>query len=387
MTILQISPYSVGKVGVSPKLIPMVTNDIYSTITAVGWLNGESAAGVEDGSFIFVNYSNGSGGIASGEFVASLVSAGTFTLVPVEGGQQIVSVIGDFANFDTTTGSLTDLGYSPSNAAKTKVVMASAAVIANHIACFADTTGTVNDDSTTAINGGNLQAGLSGTAGAVSSFPATAAKGSLRLTGVANSGDTITDISNEAMGQASVVSIPDPGASTAKFLLNTGTNNILTDFNQFVSINEIILATVGTWTKTRIAEGNYVMRHTAADDTSILGIDITSIIRTAASKGFRLGGIDVIYSIGTLALDAHTLTLDRITYTNNAAVSVNSVTLTGSLATATQAQPYLTNITVATPGFLNTSASKYVLELTVNAAATSAYDFYGLNLGFSQTIA
>jgi hypothetical protein len=79
--------------------------------------------------------------------------------------------------------------------------------------------------------------------------------------------------------------------------------------------------------------------------------------------------------------------LDRISYANNVAVSVNSVALTGSLSTATQANPYVTNIAVTTPAFLVTADSKYVLELTVNAALTSDYDFYGLNLRFSQTIA
>jgi hypothetical protein len=95
--------------------------------------------------------------------------------------------------------------------------------IANHLAVFTNTTGNLGEDAATAINGGNIQAGLSGTAGTVASFPSTAARGSLVLAGVANTGNTNTTISNAAMGQASVVSIPDPGASTASFVLNTGT--------------------------------------------------------------------------------------------------------------------------------------------------------------------
>ena len=89
--------------------------------------------------------------------------------------------------------------------------------IANHIATFTNTTGTISEDPATAISGGNIQAGLSGTAGYLASFPGTASKGSLEVKAVANTGNTITTISNAAMGQASVVSIPDPGAATANF--------------------------------------------------------------------------------------------------------------------------------------------------------------------------
>ena len=90
-------------------------------------------------------------------------------------------------------------------------------VVANHIAQFNGTTGQIYDGSAPAVHGGNIQAGLSGTAGTLASFPATASKGSLLLVGVANTGNTNTTISNAAMGQASVISIPDPAAATANF--------------------------------------------------------------------------------------------------------------------------------------------------------------------------
>lgn len=75
-----------------------------------------------------------------------------------------------------------------------------------------------------------MLAGSSGHAGTVSSFPGTASKGSLILAAVNNTGNTNTTISNAAMGQASVVSIPDPGVATANFILsdNAGTQHITT---------------------------------------------------------------------------------------------------------------------------------------------------------------
>jgi hypothetical protein len=81
------------------------------------------------------------------------------------------------------------------------------------------------------------------------------------------------------------------------------------------------------------------------------------------------------------------LTLDKIAYANNVAVARTAVPLTGSLSVATQANPYLTNIAVTTPAFNVTAASKYVLELTVDAALTSDYDLYGLNLHFTKSVA
>lgn len=369
--------------------------------------------------------------------------------------------------------------------------------IANHIATYTNTTGTLAEDPATAISGGNIQAGLSGTAGYFATFPGTAARGSLRLVAAVSTGDTVTQITNASMaaarvftipdggqsasnflisdsagtqtiatgslaltlgnltlaagnfaatlgsvtagttitagtnvvagntasagsltsfsgtgsteflrvaaidnaggnfsttisnaasvGQSQTISIPDAGAATASFLLSTGAANILAQ-QQFAGIKNVLTFGTGTWTTTRIAQGNYVSRHTAGDETSIIAIDVTPIIRAAASKGFRLDTFDYIYSIGTLAMDAHTITLDLINYANNAAVTVTSVPITGSLATATQANPYVTTLTITTPAFDITADSKYVIEITANNAATTAYDFYGVMLKFSQTI-
>lgn len=233
---------------------------------------------------------------------------------------------------------------------------------------------------------GNITSGSSGDAGSFISFPATAANGTFIFEALNAGGAFNTTLRNSVMGQSSVLSFPDPGAVTANVLLDTGAANILAK-QQFVGIESVLTFGTGTWTVTRIAQGNYVSRHTAGDETSIIGIDITPIIRTTASKGWRLDSFDYIYSIGTLAMDAHTVTLDRIAYANNVAVSVTSIPLTGALSTATQANPYVTNIAVTTPAFDVTADSKYIIEITADNSATSAYDFYGVMLRFSETIA
>lgn len=354
MTILNVQVNEIGQEGNSPRVLRIETNNTEAEVLAAGFLNGlvySQNFPLAETDLAFVSTSTVSGQPATNVSVFEVTkSGGNWSLAPTASPGSVVLP-----------------------------------TIANHIATYTDTTGTLSEDPTTAISGGNIQAGLSGTAGTLRSFPATAARGHLALTGVANTGDTVTTISNAAMGQTSVISVPDPGAATANFLLDTGAANILA-MQQFIGIESVLTFGTGTWTITRVAQGNYVSRHTPGDETSIIAIDITPAIRTAASKGFRLDSFDVIYSIAALALDAHSVVLDRIEYANNVAVSVNTVAITGTLATATQANPYVTNVAVDTPAFDNTADSKYVIELTVNNSATSEYDYYGLMLNFSQTI-
>ncbi len=158
-----------------------------------------------------------------------------------------------------------------------------------------------------------------------------------------------------------------------------------TDMQQFVGLKNILINSVGTWTITRVAQGDYSLVHTAAANTSNISFDITPSLRAASGLGFELVSLDVVHQIGTLALNAHTLTLQSVAYANNVANAITSVALTGSLSTATQTNPYVDSLTVTTPAFLNTACAKYVAELTVNAAASTAYQLYGLNLHFTKS--
>lgn len=110
--------------------------------------------------------------------------------------------------------------------------------VANAPAIFSDTAGNIKPQTTTAGFGfgiaaatgnivattGNLVAGSSGNAGTITSFPATAANGSFIISALNAGANFTTTLRNSIMGQSSVISIPDPGAATAKVLLDTGTN-------------------------------------------------------------------------------------------------------------------------------------------------------------------
>lgn len=180
-----------GQAGVTPRLVRIICDNSFSEITAAGFLNNNAAnVGISflTSDFVFVSYTGG-----NNMFTLSFATDGVITMV-AEGSDIALPTI------------------------------------ANHLAVFLNTSGKLGEDVATAINSGNIQAGLSGTAGYLASFPGTASKGSLRLTGVANTGNTVTTISNAAMGQASVISIPDPGVATSNFILsdNAGTQTIAT---------------------------------------------------------------------------------------------------------------------------------------------------------------
>lgn len=143
----------------------------------------------------------------------------------------------------------------------------------------------------------------------------------------------------------------------------------------------VIYFTTGTWTAIRIAAGNYVMRHTAAAQTSTIEIPFGSIVaRSTASRGTQIRGIRQVDIIATLALTSQTPDFLSTVYANNVATAVTTAalgTVTGTLPTATQANPYVTALTVATPTYIG-NLTGYFYQDAVVFAATSAYDFAGI---------
>lgn len=109
--------------------------------------------------------------------------------------------------------------------------------VANSIPVFADTSGNIAPQTVTAtlpfgltvqtgnfaVSQGNVTAGSSGHAGVLTSFPGTASNGSFIFKAINNSGGFNSTLSNSNVGQATVYSLPDPGAATANILLDAGT--------------------------------------------------------------------------------------------------------------------------------------------------------------------
>jgi hypothetical protein len=224
MGILQITTDEIGQVAELPRRVKIITTDALAVVTAAGYLNPISLLSntIYPSDVIDLVYS-WSNATQSGTYEVFLpsFSGSTITLVAwVDPGNVLLPVVAnDFANFNGTTGQLKDAGYSPSDPAKTKVVMATGATVANHLMVSTDTAGTVGNKTGTAINDGSVQAGRDTVAGSLISYPATTATGFFSVTGISNSGAFNGILSNVALGQTSTWSLPDPANAAARILV------------------------------------------------------------------------------------------------------------------------------------------------------------------------
>lgn len=306
-----------GQIQVNPRRVKLVTTDNLATVTTAGYLNAANLQGLQLSPTDFIDcvYSyNPATNSGTNTVFTNTVSNGVITLVTwVDPGNVLLPVVsGDFATFNGTTGQIKDSGYLPSNAAKTTVVMAGSAVVANHIALFQDTAGTIDDTAATAINNGNIQAGLSGTAGALISFPSGALSGNLQLKAVNSAGNFNAIISNASLGQASTWSLADPGTATANILqapaalvsgnLNqsSGTAGLVAD-SGIAAIN-VSMTKVFTLTFTQLATAGKVNIQVHPSGTSQYFIQDVKVLKSTGLSG---GGGDRLLAItdGTLVFN------------------------------------------------------------------------------------
>lgn len=285
MGILSIYTDTTGQVTVYPRLIKIVTSDSLSTVTSAGYLNNVSGEG--------------------------------YTFLPNDVFHIVYS-----ATTATSSGTFAIFTCSISNGLITLAAWADAAgvtlpTIANHIATYTNTGGQLSEDPATAISGGNIQAGLSGTAGTLASFPATALKGSLVIAGVANTGNTVTTISNAAMGQASVISIPDPAGATANFAVAPAA---------LVSGNLVSASgTAGLVQDAAIASTNVVVKNAPNTFSGTGSIILPKVNGTEAANAVTASGVSGV--ITTSALTTAGGATYAITWTNTLITATSTVLL------------------------------------------------------------
>lgn len=145
MAILNIFPLQTGASGIEPSLLYILTNDTSDTVTTAGYLTASKQFGYTFSAYqmalVYTTDDN------AGWYGVSVDVDGNVSLIPeVNPGSITLPVFsGDFAVFDGTEGVLKDAGYSASNAAKTKVVMANGAVVSGNVPTYSDTSGTIGD--------------------------------------------------------------------------------------------------------------------------------------------------------------------------------------------------------------------------------------------------
>ena len=107
--------------------------------------------------------------------------------------------------------------------------------------------------------------------------------------------------------------------------------------------------------------------------------------RTALKiKGLLIQSVAVVYRIDTNPLTAHTARLDKTVFANNVAPAITSVLASGAngLATAAQANPYVTEIPLAAGQqiYRITDLSEYLFEISAQTPAGGAYRLYAVRM-------
>jgi len=124
-----------------------------------------------------------------------------------------INALADTGLSDTELGFLDGVTAGTATASKALVLGASKEIA------------TITTLTSTTINGTNVDAGASGTAGTVDVFPTTASKGKVAITAADSAGDTTTTIVNASQAGARTYTIPDAGAS-ASFLMTQGAQTV-----------------------------------------------------------------------------------------------------------------------------------------------------------------
>lgn len=141
--------------GFSPRIVRIVTDSTLAQVTTAGWYSQTAPNQLQPTDELEIAYAQGTGSAATAFFSVS-IAAGVVTLSVAESGVVLPVVSGDFAVFSGTSGSIADLGYSPTNPALAKVSMFSGTSVANALPVFADTAGSIKPASTTTTLGFSL---------------------------------------------------------------------------------------------------------------------------------------------------------------------------------------------------------------------------------------
>lgn len=178
----------------------------------------------------------------------------------------------------------------------------------------------------------NLDAGASGTAGTVDVFPSTASRGKLQVAVTNQTGDTTVTLQVGAMGQATSVTIPDPGAAASYVMQTTAAKTLVQADKVFKYYLTVNIADIST-------ETSYYV------------------------NGGDAGTISKIWAI----VDGAFITADWTITTKIATVSV-----TNGLVTVTQAASAAGTTGLATPTAANTITAGQGIELVSSGAGAGA---------------
>jgi hypothetical protein len=163
-----------------------------------------------------------------------------------------------------------------------------------------------------------------------------------------------------------------------------------TAMSQFIP-PEACQYTVGTFTD-GVASNVWSKDKAAADDTSVIKIPVAIPQNSAAQKGGYLRSIDIWFAVTTAALDALAATIYKATLPADGAAfgAPASQVFSYDSGHDTEAEridvdEHKMTLTLTTPFWLDDDDEFYV-ELSVDAALTSVFKFYGARANFTLRI-
>lgn len=185
-------------------VLPTVANQLVHATNTTGTLSTDAANVVNLG-----NITAGSSAVAG--VLTSFAGTGSTEFL------RLAAINNTGGNFSTTISNIASVGQS-----QTVSIPDLGAATGNFI--LSANAGTQNITAgALQVNAGVISSGIStgGTAGSFIAYPSTTTNGSLRLTPVGNVGNFAATISNiVGLGQATVYTLPDPGAATANILIS-----------------------------------------------------------------------------------------------------------------------------------------------------------------------
>lgn len=233
--------------------------------------------------------------------------------------------------------------------------------------------------SITTLSTTNIDAGASGTAGSVDIFPSTASKGKLTLACTDQTGDTAVQLNANAMGQATTVNLPDPGASASYLMQSTAqitlaeadvldgatagtqvaSKAVVADANVNTGVSKVTELHIG-------ASGSEVQLNATPAELNTKELFVTMAdISTASSVWIPspvAGTISKIYTIinGAIATADAVITAE-----------INTVAVTDSTVTIAYSGSAAGDVDSSTPSAANTVAVGDKIELITNGASTN----------------
>jgi hypothetical protein len=202
-------------------VLPTIVNHIATYTNTSGTLSEDPATAISGGN-IQAGFSGTAGHLAS---FPSTAATGSLQLVGASSSGNTITQITNASQAAARVFTIPDGGQAASNFllsdnATTQTINTGSLALA--LGNFTVTAGnivvTAGNITATA---GNVEAGSSGHAGTLSSFPGTAANGSLIVAAVNAGGAFTTTISNGVMGQSTVYTMGDIGATTGGIVVAT----------------------------------------------------------------------------------------------------------------------------------------------------------------------